>query len=190
MTEVTQRQTSAWNIANAVTVLRFALVPVFCWLLFHDGGANTAFRFAAFGLFVFAALTDKFDGELARRRGIVTDFGKIADPLADKALIGAALIGLSLLHELAWWVTVVVLVREFGITLLRFWVIRYGVIAASPGGKAKTLLQTIAVALYLLPLEGLLRLVAELTMGAAVILTLATGVDYVVRAARLRRRGR
>ncbi len=190
MTPVTEQRVSAWNAANALTLVRFLLVPIFCWLLLRDHGEDLTLRLAAFGLFVLAAATDKADGELARRRGLVTDFGKIADPLADKALIGAALVGLSILGELAWWVTVVVLVREFGITLLRFWVIRYGVIAASPGGKAKTLLQAVAIGLYLLPLEGALRLVAELTMGAAVVLTMVTGVDYVVRAIRLRRTGR
>jgi CDP-diacylglycerol---glycerol-3-phosphate 3-phosphatidyltransferase len=187
VTQVSERHVSAWNVANAVTVLRLALVPIFCWLLFASTGTgDTALRYVAFGVFVFAALTDKFDGELARRRGLVTDFGKVADPLADKALVGAALVGLSLLGELAWWITALVLVREFGITVLRFWVIRYGVISASPGGKAKTLLQTIAISLYLLPLEGLSRLVAELTMGLAVALTVITGLDYVVRALRLR----
>jgi CDP-diacylglycerol---glycerol-3-phosphate 3-phosphatidyltransferase len=191
VTQVSERQVSAWNIANAVTVLRIALVPIFCWLLFASGEAGgTSLRYVAFGVFVFAALTDKFDGELARRRGLVTDFGKVADPLADKALVGAALVGLSLLGELAWWVTAVVLLREFGITVLRFWVIRYGVISASPGGKAKTLLQTVAISLYLLPLEGLPRLVAELTMGVAVVLTVVTGLDYIVRALRLRHGGR
>ncbi|MGH3487261.1 MAG: CDP-diacylglycerol--glycerol-3-phosphate 3-phosphatidyltransferase [Actinopolymorphaceae bacterium] len=191
MTQVSERHVSAWNVANAVTVLRLALVPIFCWLLLASTGAgDTSLRYVAFGVFVFAALTDKFDGELARRRGLVTDFGKVADPLADKALVGAALVGLSLLGELAWWITALVLVREFGITVLRFWVIRYAVISASPGGKAKTLLQTIAISLYLLPLEGLPRLLAELTMGLAVALTVITGLDYVVRALRLRHNGR
>jgi CDP-diacylglycerol---glycerol-3-phosphate 3-phosphatidyltransferase len=132
----------------------------------------------------------RWSGSVRGRRGLVTDFGKVADPLADKALVGAALVGLSLLGELAWWVTAVVLLREFGITVLRFWVIRYGVISASPGGKAKTLLQTVAISLYLLPLEGLPRLVAELTMGVAVVLTVVTGLDYIVRALRLRHGGR
>ncbi|MEQ4204781.1 CDP-diacylglycerol--glycerol-3-phosphate 3-phosphatidyltransferase [Actinopolymorpha sp. B17G11] len=191
MTQVSERRVSAWNVANAVTVLRIALVPIFCWLLFTSAEPGDAsLRYVAFGVFVFAALTDKFDGELARRRGLVTDFGKVADPLADKALVGAALVGLSLLGELAWWITALVLAREFGITVLRFWVIRYGVISASPGGKAKTLLQTVAISLYLLPLEGLPRLLAELTMGLAVALTVITGLDYVIRALRLRQSGR
>ncbi|HEY8454525.1 MAG TPA: CDP-diacylglycerol--glycerol-3-phosphate 3-phosphatidyltransferase [Actinopolymorphaceae bacterium] len=189
MTQVSQSRPSVWNVANGVTALRFALVPLFCWLLFagpHDPGM----RFAAFGVFGLAALSDKFDGELARRRNLITDFGKVADPIADKALIGAALLGLSLVGDLAWWITIVILVRELGITALRFWVIRYGVIAASPGGKAKTLTQTVAIGLYLLPLPDPVQLVAYVVMLVAVALTVATGLDYVVRAIRLRRRGR
>jgi CDP-diacylglycerol--glycerol-3-phosphate 3-phosphatidyltransferase len=127
------------------------------------------------------------DGELARRRGIVTDFGMIADPIADKALIGAALVGLSMLGDLPWWVTVVVLVREVGVTLLRFFVIRHGVMPASRGGKVKTLLQAVGIGLLVLPLGGFLQDVALLIMYVAVAVTVVTGVDYVERAVRLRR---
>jgi CDP-diacylglycerol---glycerol-3-phosphate 3-phosphatidyltransferase len=190
VTQVTGHRPSAWNVANAVTMLRLVLVPVFGWLLLAHGGGNSTYRYVAFGVFAVAALTDKVDGELARRRAVVTDFGKIADPIVDKALIGVALIGLSVLGELPWWVTALVLVREFGVTALRFWMIRYAVIPASPGGKAKTLVQTVAICLYLLPLEGPLRILAELTMGVAVALTVGTGIDYVVRAVRIRRSGR
>jgi CDP-diacylglycerol--glycerol-3-phosphate 3-phosphatidyltransferase len=185
---------SAWNIANAVTVLRLLLVPVFAVLLFHDDGNDTGWRVAAFLTFVVASMTDRFDGELARRRGLITDFGKIADPIADKALTGTALVGLSALGELPWWVTVVVLVREVGVTLLRFWVIRHGVIPASRGGKVKTALQVLAIGLYILPLEGAAQAIAQAVMAVAVIVTVVTGADYVVRAFRLRgdgaRRGR
>ena len=170
------------NIANALTVLRLALVPVFVWFLL-DGG--TGARSIAFVAFAVASVTDFLDGELARRRGLITDFGKIADPIADKALTGAALITLSYLGELAWWVTVVIVVREVGVTALRFWVIRRGVIAASRGGKAKTMLQIIAISLYVLP--GHFDLAREIVMGAAVVVTLVTGADYVARAFRLRR---
>ena len=187
MTEGPVAQPSTWNIANALTVLRVLLVPLFGWFLLREGGEDFAMRIAAFVTFGVAALTDKFDGDLARSRGIVTDFGKIADPIADKALMGMALVGLSILGEVSWWVTIVILVREIGITLLRFWVIRYGVIAASPGGKAKTLLQVIAIAMYLLPIEGWFRLGAHIVMGAAVALTVLTGADYVIRAIKLRR---
>lgn len=120
----------------------------------------------------------------------MTEFGKLADPIADKALAGTALVGLSILHELSWWITVVILIREVGVTVLRFWVIRLGVIAASRGGKIKTLLQSVAIGLYVLPLTGWLHGVAVVVMLAAVALGLVTGADYVARAARLRRIGR
>jgi CDP-diacylglycerol---glycerol-3-phosphate 3-phosphatidyltransferase len=178
---------SNWNVANALTVLRLILVPVFLIQLLHDDGDDTAWRVAAFVTFAVASVTDRVDGELARRHGLVTDFGKIADPIADKALIGAALVGLSLLGELSWWVTVVVLVREVGVTLLRFFVIRHGVMPASRGGKVKTLLQGLAIGLFVLPLSGALQVVAVALMAAAVVLTVVTGVDYVVRAVKLRR---
>ena len=170
------------NIANGLTVIRLVLVPVFVWFLL-DGG--TAARSIAFLAFAVASVTDLLDGEVARRRGLITDFGKIADPIADKALTGAALITLSYLGELAWWITVVIVVRELAVTGLRFWVIRHGVIAASRGGKVKTVLQVIAISLYVLP--GHFDFVRELFMGAAVVVTLVTGVDYVARATRLRR---
>ncbi|MGN6301155.1 MAG: CDP-alcohol phosphatidyltransferase family protein [Angustibacter sp.] len=178
---------STWNVANALTALRLGLVPVFGWLLLHGGGDQPGWRFAAFAAFAVASVTDRFDGELARRRGLVTDVGKIADPIADKALIGTALVGLSLLDELWWWVTVVVMVREIGVTALRLVVIRHGVMPASRGGKVKTLLQGVAIALYLLPEAWVPREVPAVVMGVAVVVTVVTGVDYVVRAVRLRR---
>ena len=125
---------STWNIANALTVFRLLLVPVFVAALFVGDGHEDGWRWTAWGVFALASYTDSLDGKLARERNLVTAFGKLADPIADKALTGAALIGLSLLDDLAWWVTIVVLVREVGVTLLRFWVIRHGVIPASRGG--------------------------------------------------------
>jgi CDP-diacylglycerol---glycerol-3-phosphate 3-phosphatidyltransferase len=178
---------SAWNLANALTVFRLLLVPVFVVVLFWDGGHETGWRIAATAIFAIASITDRFDGELARKRNMITEFGKLADPIADKALVGAALISLSLLGDLPWWVTVVILVREVAVTLLRFWVIRHGVIAASRGGKLKTLLQTVAIGLFLLPEWGRLRDVAWVVMIAAIVLALATGFDYVGRAVKLRR---
>ena len=178
---------SAWNIANALTVLRLVLVPVFVWALFVDGGHDTFWRVTAWAIFAVACVTDKVDGDLARKRNLVTEFGKLADPIADKALVGAALIGLSLLGDLPWWVTVVVLVRELGVTLLRFWVIRHGVIPASRGGKLKTLLQSVAIGLFVLPPWGWLHGIAWVVMVAAIVVALATGVDYVARALTLRR---
>ena len=180
-------EASAWNIANAITVLRLLLVPVFAVVLFHGDGHQTGWRIGAWGVFAVASFTDRLDGELARKRGLVTEFGKLADPIADKALIGTALVGLSVLDDLAWWVTGVMLVREVGVTLLRFWVIRHGVIPASRGGKVKTLLQGVAIGLYVLPLSGWLHEVAVVVLGAAIALALITGGDYVARAVRLRR---
>jgi CDP-diacylglycerol--glycerol-3-phosphate 3-phosphatidyltransferase len=181
---------SAWNIANGLTVFRLLLVPVFLVVLFHGGGHQTDFRIWAWAVFALASITDRFDGDIARRRNLVTEFGKLADPIADKALVGAALIGLSLLAEMPWWVTVVILVREVGVTLLRFWVIRHGVIAASRGGKIKTLLQGVAIGLFVLPLSGWLHGLAWVFILAAIVVALVTGADYVARAVRLRRRGR
>ncbi len=178
---------SNWNIANALTGLRLALVPIFGWLLLASDGTSSALSIAACAVFVLAAATDRFDGDLARRRGLVTDVGKLADPIADKALTGTAFVGLSVLGELPWWVTIVVLIREAGVTLLRFWVLRHGVIAASHGGKLKTVLQTLALALYIFPLPQSLTWAAAIVMGMAVVATVVTGADYVVRALALRR---
>ena len=187
MTAPVPAAASSWNVANALTVLRLVLVPVFLVALFQDGGDSAAWRVAAFVAFAVASVTDRIDGELARRHNLVTDFGKIADPIADKALIGAALIGLSVLGELPWWVTVVVLVREVGVTALRLVVIRHGVMPASRGGKVKTMLQSVAIGLLVLPTTGWLEAVALLVMAVAVVVTVVTGVDYVLRALRLRR---
>jgi CDP-diacylglycerol---glycerol-3-phosphate 3-phosphatidyltransferase len=183
---------SNWNLPNGLTVLRIVMVPLFGWLLLAHGGAESVWRVAAFVCFGAAMLTDRFDGEIARRRGMVTNFGKIADPIADKALTGTAFVGVSLLGELSWWVTAVVLGRELLITLVRFVVIRYGVIAASRGGKLKTVLQTVALGLYILPAADifLLHAAAVLVMAAAVVVTVVTGVEYLVQAARLWHRGR
>ncbi|MCV6981974.1 CDP-diacylglycerol--glycerol-3-phosphate 3-phosphatidyltransferase [Mycolicibacterium pulveris] len=172
------------NIANVLTGVRMALVPVFLVLLFVGDGHETFWRVAAFVVFTVAVVTDRFDGALARSYGMVTEFGTLADPIADKALIGAALIGLSLLGDLPWWITVLILVREVGITVLRFAVLRHGVIPASRGGKLKTLVQGVAIGLFILPLSGPLLAVAWVVMWAAVVLTVLTGIDYVISAAR------
>jgi len=184
---VTRTAPSNWNLANALTALRLGLVPVFGWLLLANDGSSSTLRVAACAVFLLAAVTDRFDGDIARRRGLVTDFGKLADPIADKALTGTAFVALSILGELPWWVTVVVLAREWGITLLRFWVLRHGVIAASHGGKLKTVLQTLALALYILPLPASVEWVAVVAMALAVVATVVTGVDYLVRALLTRR---
>lgn len=183
---VAERHVPLLNIANVLTILRIVLVPVFLVTLFVGGGHETVWRIAATAVFAIAAVTDRIDGQLARKYGLVTDFGKLADPIADKALIGAALVGLSILGDLSWWVTGVIAAREIGITVLRFAVLRHGVIPASRGGKLKTLVQTVAIGLYLLPLSGAWTTVAAIVMGVAVFLTVVTGLDYVVQSIRLR----
>ena len=182
-------QASVWNIANLLTMLRLVLVPAFVALMLADGGYDPAWRSLAWAAFAVAMITDLFDGHLARTYNLVTDFGKIADPIADKAIMGAALICLSALGDLPWWVTGIILGRELGITLLRFLVIRYGVIPASRGGKLKTLIQGVAVGMYVLALTGWLATLRWWVMAAAVVLTVVTGLDYVKQAIVLRRQG-
>lgn len=178
-----------WNPANLLTMSRLVLVPVFLVALFAGNGTDPLWRATAALVFAIASLTDRFDGDLARRRGQVTNFGKIADPIADKALIGAALIGLSLLGELPWWITLLIGFRELGVTALRFWVLRHGVIPASRGGKVKAFAQAVAIGLYVLPLPASADPVLWVVMGIALVLTVVTGIDYVVRALRLRATG-
>ena len=188
---------SNWNLPNALTTLRILLVPVFGWVLLADGGQDRSLRCWAFAVFLVAILTDRVDGDIARRRNLVTDFGKLMDPIADKALTGMAFVGLSIIGELWWWVTIVVLGRELGITLMRFVIIRYGVLPASRGGKIKTTLQAVALCALILPLRSLegplgglgevLWWAAVITMAAAVVVTVVTAVDYVRQAQRLRR---
>ncbi|WP_328397422.1 CDP-diacylglycerol--glycerol-3-phosphate 3-phosphatidyltransferase [Nocardia sp. NBC_00416] len=173
------------NIANILTMIRIALVPLFVLALFADGGHQSGWRITATALFALAAVTDRFDGQLARKYGLVTDFGKLADPIADKALIGSALIGLSVLGDLAWWMTVVICAREIGVTLLRLAVVRRGVIPAGRGGKLKTLVQSVAIGVLLLPLSGGFATAGMALMWIALVLTVVTGLDYVGQAARL-----
>jgi CDP-diacylglycerol--glycerol-3-phosphate 3-phosphatidyltransferase len=175
---------SVVNVANVLTGLRIVLVPVFLAALFVGDGHETYWRVVAFIVFTVAVITDRFDGAIARSYGMVTEFGKLADPIADKALIGAALIGLSLLGDLPWWVTGIVLVREVAVTILRLVVIRGGVIPASRGGKLKTLVQSVAIGLFVLPLHGAWLTGAWVFMWAAIVLTVVTGVDYLVSAMR------
>lgn len=182
ISDLVSKEVPVLNLANILTIFRIVLVPVFIVVLFIDDGDNPWWRTLAWGIFALAAVTDHYDGRIARERGLITDFGKLADPIADKALIGSALIGLSILGELPWWVTGVILARELGITVLRFWVLRHGVIPASRGGKIKTLLQVFAIGLYILPLPALLHWVAVVLMAAALIATVVTGIDYVWQA--------
>ena len=182
---------SPWNSANIVTMVRILLVPFFAWALVVDGGDSVTWRLVATGIFVLAATSDRLDGYLARRYDLVTDLGKLLDPIADKLLVGTALVLLAWpLGELPWWVPVVVLARELGITLMRFAVLRYAVMPASRGGKLKTVLQTVAISLLVLPLAHLpawIGVVAWIVLGAAVVVTVVTGVEYAYQGWRLRR---
>ncbi|WP_019180567.1 CDP-diacylglycerol--glycerol-3-phosphate 3-phosphatidyltransferase [Microbacterium yannicii] len=176
------------QLPNAITIVRILCAPVFLWMLLADGGADGAVRWWAAVLFIVAIATDGLDGYLARRHDIVTDLGKLLDPIADKVLTGFAFIGLSILAELPWWVTVVVLVREIGITVYRFLVVSDHVLAAAWMGKLKTVAQAVALSLALLPLWTLVGewiwWVNGVTMAIAVVLTIASGIDYIVSEAR------
>jgi CDP-diacylglycerol--glycerol-3-phosphate 3-phosphatidyltransferase len=173
---------SAINIPNFLTTIRIVVVPILAWLLFREDSDSDSNRLIAGILFIIAALTDIADGTIARRWNLITNFGKIFDPIADKALIGVALVGLSYLNLLDWWFTWVILARELFVTFLRFWVINKGVIPASRGGKLKTIMQIVAISFYLLPFPETVSLLAEVLMYVAVILTLATAVDYIMKA--------
>lgn len=184
---------SPWNIANIITMVRIALVPVFGWALLQDGGDDVTWRLVAVAVFGVAAITDRLDGYLARKNDLVTDLGKILDPIADKVLIGTALVLLSALGELWWWVTIAILARELGITLMRMVILRYVVMPASRGGKLKTVLQSVAIPILLLPLDHLptfVGWVGTVAMGAALVVTLATGVDYALQGWRVVREHR
>ena len=185
-----RRRVTNWNLPNALTTLRIVAVPFFGWALLTDDGRSAGWRWVAWVVFALAMVTDKIDGDLARKHDLVTDFGKIADPIADKALTGMAFVGLSVVGELWWWVTAVVLLREWGITLMRLWLVRTGVVLpAGQGGKLKTVVQTVALGMLVVPLRMFtgpwdpigeaLWWVAITLMGIAVALTVVTGLDYV-----------
>ncbi|WP_432572770.1 CDP-diacylglycerol--glycerol-3-phosphate 3-phosphatidyltransferase [Kineococcus sp. SYSU DK005] len=177
------------HLPNALTVLRLLFVPLFVWFLAHDGGQDWRWRLAATAVFAAASITDRYDGHLARRWGTVSDFGKLADPIADKALIGSALLVLSAQGRVPWWMTVLVLAREVLVTLLRFLVVRRGVIIpADRGGKVKTVVQIVAVFLFVLPLPGWTHWPLQALMLVAVVLTLTSARGYFAAGLKLLRR--
>lgn len=193
MTEAqTPARPSNWNAPNIITAARIVATPFFIWMLLADGGEMGPLRWAAAVFFVVAIATDAWDGYLARSRNLITDLGKLLDPIADKFLTGAALVGLSILAELPWWVTIVVLVRELGVTVHRLFEARSIVVAAAWMGKLKTVAQSVAITLALLPLPEVLgdwfNWVNIVTMTIAVVLTIASGIDYVINAVRTARR--
>jgi CDP-diacylglycerol--glycerol-3-phosphate 3-phosphatidyltransferase len=190
-----QRQVSNFNIANVLTTLRIVLVPFFGWALLQDGGDSATWRWVAFAIFAVAMITDKVDGDLARKHNLITDFGKIADPIADKAITGMAFIGLSIVGDIWWWVTILVLLREWSVTLLRLSVLKDVVIPAAQSGKIKTVLQAVALSGLIWPLphgdahggafdfwpeplgEALFYL-AQATLAAAVAMTMWSGYEF------------
>ena len=191
---------SNWNIPNLLTTLRIAMVPFFAWALLVDGGESVLWRTVAFVIFALAMITDKIDGDIARKHNLVTNFGKIADPIADKALTGMAFIGLSIVGEIWWWVTILVLLREWSVTLMRLSVAKHVVIAANQSGKIKTMLQAASLALLILPLrlvEGPLEVpflvvwwVAIVLLAAAVVMTMWSGFEFFRDAFKQRRHHR
>ena len=191
--EVPAVRPSNWNVPNIITIVRILLAPIFFWMLLADGGADGALRWWAAVLFIVAIGTDGIDGAIARRHNLVTDLGKILDPIADKLLTSGALVCLSILAELPWWVTGIIVVRELGITIWRFVELGRGnVVPASKGGKLKTLVQSVAISLALLPFWVLfgewVHWVNGIAMTAAVVITVYTGAQYLVDARRLKKR--
>jgi CDP-diacylglycerol--glycerol-3-phosphate 3-phosphatidyltransferase len=188
---------SNWNVPNALTTLRIVMVPIFAWALLHDGGDSQGWRWLAWGLFVVAMITDKVDGDIARRHNLVTNFGKIADPIADKAITGMAFIGLSVIGALWWWVTILVLVREWSVTIARLSIARQIVMAARQSGKVKTMAQALALGGFVAPFKDLsggwdvpgdvVWWVSAVLMGVAVVLTVTSGLEFVRDVARQRR---
>lgn len=194
MNEQQTAKPSNWNAPNIITGVRILATPFFLWMLLADGGADGPLRWVSAVFFVVAIATDAWDGHIARSRGLITDLGKLLDPIADKFLTGAALVGLSILGELPWWVTIIVLVREVGITIHRLMIAHDVVVAAAWMGKLKTVAQSVAITLALLPLESVMGAAAPVaywanvvTMTVAVLLTVLSGIDYILAFVRARR---
>lgn len=168
-------------VPNAVTFLRAALVPLVLVLL-AVGDELAAARWWAFAVFVGAALTDTFDGWVARRIQGVSAFGALADPLADKLLVVGTLASLALFAEVPWWVVAVIAGREVAVTAMRLLVVRRAgvVVPATVWGKIKTVAQIVAIAAVILPLVG--GTVVDALLLVAIVLTVGSGVDYLWRA--------
>ena len=166
------------NLPNTLTIFRILALPFCAYALFKNGGGDNSWRIIAFTLFFIVGLSDILDGKIARSRNQITEFGKLLDPIADKAMLATASIGASLLGMLSWWVTAIFLIREVAVTILRFAVIKKGVIPASKGAKLKTFFQSFGVGFYILPLPSYLNIPRDLFMAVAIYLTISTGVDY------------
>jgi len=195
---MSEPQGSNWNVPNALTTLRIAMVPAFGWALLHDGGDSSGWRWLAWGLFAVAMITDKIDGDIARKHNLITNFGKIADPIADKAITGMAFIGLSVIGALWWWVTILVLVREWSVTFARLSIARQVVMAARQSGKLKTMAQALALGGFVAPFKDLtggwdapgdvVWWLSAVLMGVAVVLTVTSGLEFARDAVKQRRR--
>jgi CDP-diacylglycerol--glycerol-3-phosphate 3-phosphatidyltransferase len=170
------------NLPNALTIFRILALPFCAYALFKNGGDDDSWRIIAFTLFFIVGLSDILDGKIARSRNQITEFGKLLDPIADKAMLATASIGASILGMLSWWVTVIFLIREVAVTILRFAVIKKGVIPASKGAKVKTFFQSFGVGFYILPLPSYLNLPRDIFMAVAIYLTISTGVTYFRKA--------
>ena len=166
------------NLPNALTIFRILALPFCAWALFQKDGQDPTWQIIAWTMFFVVGMTDVLDGRIARRRNQISNFGIILDPIADKAFIATALIGLSILGKMPWWVTAVILIREIGVTILRFAVIKREVISANRGGKLKSLLQNFSVGFYILPLPTYLYLPRDILLGIAIVLTVWTGIEY------------
>jgi CDP-diacylglycerol--glycerol-3-phosphate 3-phosphatidyltransferase len=166
------------NLPNSLTIFRIFALPVCAYALFKNGGNDDDWRIIAFTLFFIVGLSDVLDGKIARDRNQITEFGKLLDPIADKAMLATATIGASILGFLSWWVTAIFLIREIAVTILRFVVIKKGVIPASKGGKLKSFFQSFGVGFYILPLPTYLNLPRDIFMAIAIYLTISTGVAY------------
>lgn len=164
---------------NTLTLTRILLIPLGVYVLFLDGGNNSEFQILAWTIFFVLGMTDILDGRWARRSNRITPLGTFLDPVADKALIGAAMISLSIQDRFPWWITILILTREIGITIFRLYVIRDGVIPASKGGKIKTLTQNFGVGFFMLPFPGWLEWFRILFIAIAIILTVSTAYDYL-----------
>ena len=194
---MSEQKPSNWNIPNALTTLRIVMAPFFAIALLHDGGDDNGWRWIAYAIFAVAMVTDKIDGDLARKHDLITDFGKIADPIADKAITGIAFVGLSVIYPVMWWITVPVLVREWGVTFARLSIAKEVVMPAKQSGKVKTMAQALALGGLIAPfhyLSGGWDLPGDIVwwaavalMGVAVVLTMTSGYEFARDVVRHRR---
>ena len=169
------------NLPNKLTVLRIIMVPFFVFFMLTDAG-GAANKWIALVIFCVASLTDMLDGKIARARGLVTNFGKFMDPLADKLLVCSAMICLIPLGKLTAWFVIIIIAREFIISGFRLVASDNGiVIAASYWGKFKTVSQMFMVIVMIMDLGGVFDVIGTALMWAALILTIVSLIDYIAK---------